>query len=323
MPAHPYVTADMQDAFRDDGVVLLPQVLGADWMDLVELGIRRNLRTPGPYFQHHYDGTPRAFIDDFCNYWSIPEYRMLVEHSPIAEIVASVLGSENLWLFYEQIFVKDAPAGEARRTPWHQDITYWITGGTQLAGFWITLDDTPAEDSLEFVRGIAPRAGLRGHGVRLRRRDDAVRTGVGGLRPHPGHRGRSRRLRHRVVPDPARRRRAVPPRPAARRWRIGREQAPAHAVHPLLRRRRHLRAEAAVRARLPGHRVGVHAGRTVARPLVPAGPPEGRHRTVDAGGGRALGAEAAPTIARLPPARGSRTWVRRSEVCYRWRSASR
>ena len=153
MPTHPYVTADMQQAFRDDGVVLLPQVLSADWMNLVELGIQRNLGTPGPYFQHHYDGTPRAFIDDYCNYWSIPEYRMLVAHSPIAEIVASVLGSERLWLFYEQIFVKDAPMGEARRTPWHQDITYWITGGTQLAGFWITLDDTPAEDSLEFVRG--------------------------------------------------------------------------------------------------------------------------------------------------------------------------
>ena len=136
-----------------DGVVLLPQVLSADWMNLVDLGIRRNLGTPGPYFQHHYDGTPRAFIDDYCNYWAIPEYRMLVEHSPIAEIVASVLGSERLWLFYEQIFVKDAAMGEARRTPWHQDITYWITGGTQLAGFWITLDDTPAEDSLEFVRG--------------------------------------------------------------------------------------------------------------------------------------------------------------------------
>jgi ectoine hydroxylase-related dioxygenase (phytanoyl-CoA dioxygenase family) len=122
-------------------------------MDLVELGVTRNLRNPGPFFAHHYPDTPRAFIDDYCNYAANPEYRMLLRHSPIVDIVASVLGTENLWLFYEQIFVKDAPDGEARRTPWHQDTTYWITGGTQLAGFWITLDDTPAEDSLEFVRG--------------------------------------------------------------------------------------------------------------------------------------------------------------------------
>jgi ectoine hydroxylase-related dioxygenase (phytanoyl-CoA dioxygenase family) len=152
-PDHPYVTEDMRRRFREDGVVLLPQVLEPTWMDLVELGIQRNLRNPGPYCQRHYEGTPREFLDDYCNYTAIPEYRMLVEHSPIADIVASVMGSENLWLFYEQIFIKDAPQGEARRTPWHQDTTYWITGGTQIAGFWITLDDTPAAESLEFVRG--------------------------------------------------------------------------------------------------------------------------------------------------------------------------
>jgi ectoine hydroxylase-related dioxygenase (phytanoyl-CoA dioxygenase family) len=150
---HPYVTTDMKRRFWDDGVVVLPQVLSATWMDLVELGIRRNLNSPGPFFNLHYRGTAREFIDDYCNYGAIPEYRMLLEHSEVAEIVATLLGTQQLWLFYEQIFVKDAPSGEARRTPWHQDTTYWITGGRQLAGFWITLEDVPAAESLEFVRG--------------------------------------------------------------------------------------------------------------------------------------------------------------------------
>lgn len=153
MTDHAYVTEAMKRAFWEDGAVLLPQVLAPTWMDLVAAGIERNLRNPGPNHQHHYAGTPRAFVDDYCNYWVIPEFRMLVEHSDIAPIVATLLGSTDLWLYYEQIFVKDAPEGEARRTPWHQDTTYWLTGGTQLAGFWITLDDTPAEESLEFVRG--------------------------------------------------------------------------------------------------------------------------------------------------------------------------
>lgn len=153
MPDHPYVTADMKRAFWDDGVVVLSQVLEPTWMDLVELGVKRNLRNPGPYSQMHYAGTPREFLDDYCNYHAVPEYRMLLEHSPVVDIVASILGTENLWLFYEQIFVKDAPDGEARRTPWHQDTTYWMTEGRQVAGFWITLDDTPADESLEFVRG--------------------------------------------------------------------------------------------------------------------------------------------------------------------------
>lgn len=148
-----YVTDEMRRAFREDGVVLLPGVLAPTWMELVADGITRNLRNPGVHRQDHYAGTPRAFIDDYCNYWAVPEYRMLVERSPIAEIVADVLQTERLWLYYEQIFVKDAPTSMARRTPWHQDTTYWITGGSQLAGFWITLDPTPARESLELVRG--------------------------------------------------------------------------------------------------------------------------------------------------------------------------
>ena len=113
MDTDQFVTDEMRQQFWDDGVVVLPQVLDPSWMDLVELGITRNLRQPGPYFARHYQGTPREFIDDYCNY---------------------------------------AAVGEARRTPWHQDTTYWITEGSQIAGFWIPLDDTPAEASLEFVR---------------------------------------------------------------------------------------------------------------------------------------------------------------------------
>ncbi len=152
MTDHPYVTETMKRQFWDDGVVLLPQVLESTWMQLVALGIQRNISNPGPYSNMHYRGTPREFLDDYCNYAAVPEYQMLLRHSPIVDIVAAILGTENLWLFYEQIFVKAAADTVARRTPWHQDTTYWITGGTQLCGFWITLGDTPAEDSLEFVR---------------------------------------------------------------------------------------------------------------------------------------------------------------------------
>ena len=73
---HPYVTDDMIEAFATDGVVLLPEVLDSTWMDLAEMGLTRNLRNPGAHHQLHYGGTPRAFIDDYCNYWAIPEYRI-------------------------------------------------------------------------------------------------------------------------------------------------------------------------------------------------------------------------------------------------------
>jgi len=153
-----YITDAIRRQFREDGVVLLKGVLEPTWMDLVQLGIRRNRKQPGPYAQRHYPDTPREFYDDYCNYHAIPEYQMLLERSPIVDVVADVMESERLWLFYEQIFIKKPPeadAGEARRTPWHQDSTYWITRPTdrQQCAFWITLDDTPIEESLEYVKG--------------------------------------------------------------------------------------------------------------------------------------------------------------------------
>jgi ectoine hydroxylase-related dioxygenase (phytanoyl-CoA dioxygenase family) len=150
---HPdaYVTDEMKRQFREDGVVHLRQVLEPTWRELIAIGIRRNVNAPGPYRKRHYEGTEREFYDDYCNYATVPEFRMLLRDSPIVDVVASIVGTENLWLFYEQLFIKQG--GLSRRTPWHQDLTYWCTGGSQLAGFWITLDRIPADQSLEFVRG--------------------------------------------------------------------------------------------------------------------------------------------------------------------------
>ena len=196
MDDHPYVTDKMKRQFWDNGVVVLEHVLPPTWIDLVELGVKRNLRNPGPYFQHHYEGTPRAFIDDYCNNTTVPEYQMLVECSPIAHIVASVLGTEQLWLFYDQIFVKDATDGQAP-DPWHQDTTVlddrWLTGRRLLDH----PRRPPARESLEFVRGSAPRSDLRRHGLRPQRRDHAIRA----RRHHERipDSSRPRQLRHRLL----------------------------------------------------------------------------------------------------------------------------
>lgn len=149
--ASDYVTSQMQQDFRRDGVVFLPQVLDSAWLDLIKAGMKRNVNAPSAYAKTHYEGTEREFYDDYCNFAATPEYRILLRDSPIADVVADVMGSERLWLFYEQIFIK--AGGTSRRTPWHQDLTYWCTKGAHLAGFWITLDSIPAPESLEFVRG--------------------------------------------------------------------------------------------------------------------------------------------------------------------------
>ena len=145
------VASALRRRFQEDGVVHLPGVFGPDWMALVHAGIDRNLRTPGPYGRTLYPGTEREMYLDYCNFRTIPEFQHLVRESPAVGLVAEVLGTANLWLFFEQIWIK-AP-GLSRRTPWHQDATTWITGGSQVCGFWITLDPLEAAHSLEFVRG--------------------------------------------------------------------------------------------------------------------------------------------------------------------------
>jgi ectoine hydroxylase-related dioxygenase (phytanoyl-CoA dioxygenase family) len=143
--------ADLRTTFWEDGVLQLRQVLDHEWLELIELGLERNIRNPGPYGKKLYAGTEREIYLDYCNYESIPEYRILLHDSPIVDLVADILSTKNLWLFFEQIWLKEP--GLARRTPWHQDAPSWITQGRHVCGFWITLDPLPAEESLEFVRG--------------------------------------------------------------------------------------------------------------------------------------------------------------------------
>ncbi len=141
----------IRQRFEEDGVVHLPGVLSPAWVELLETGIKRNLLHPGPYGRRLYEGTEREIIMDHSNFRVIPEYQILLADSPIVDIVAALLGTENLWLFFDQIWVKEPGAG--RRTPWHQDTTSWLVDGRHVCGFWMALDPLEASESLEFVRG--------------------------------------------------------------------------------------------------------------------------------------------------------------------------
>ena len=168
MPDQPTTSTDLQAAFRRDGVIHLPQLLEPEWLELAQLGFRRNLAHPGPYAARPYAGTSRELYLDYCNWGTIPEFRILLQDSPIVDVVASVLGSESLWLFFDQVWHKSG--GLAQRTPWHQDATVWITGGTHVCGFWITFEHVPPEESLEFVRGS--HLGPLYAGITMRDADD-------------------------------------------------------------------------------------------------------------------------------------------------------
>jgi len=144
------ITSALAQEYRENGVVILRNALSREWLNLVETGIKRNLKSPGPFAGTYYEGQPGAFFDDYCNYDSIVEYRMLVQHSPLADMMQALLETERLWLFYEQIFIKD---GGGRRTPWHQDSPYFNAEGQQFCSAWISVDPAAGEDAFEIVAG--------------------------------------------------------------------------------------------------------------------------------------------------------------------------
>ena len=96
-------------------------------------------------------GTPGTFYQDQANPDSFPAYRALLRDTVLADLAGSLFDCDNVWLMYEQIWLKDGAA--TRRTPWHQDLPYLPAAGEHLAVMWICLDAVSQPCSLEFVRG--------------------------------------------------------------------------------------------------------------------------------------------------------------------------
>lgn len=145
------ITAEVREQYREDGVVFLPQALHRDWLQLIELGIQRILHSGSPYIQTFFPGLPGEFKDMVRHFDVTPEFQRLLYDSPIADMIGEVIDSEQVWLLFDHVFVKEG--GDCRRTPWHQDLPYWPIAGEQVCSMWITLDPIPKKECLEFIPG--------------------------------------------------------------------------------------------------------------------------------------------------------------------------
>lgn len=158
--------------FRNDGVVCVRNALDAESMRLALEAYEWSLSNPSPGAAQ-FEGTPDApakFYQDLFNPNALPAYRRLLETSQAADVVAKVWGADDVWFFYEQVFLKEG--GQSRRTPWHQDSSYLPIAGDLLAVMWISFDPVPKEDSLEFVRGS--HRGVMYDGSRFDPNDDTA-----------------------------------------------------------------------------------------------------------------------------------------------------
>jgi ectoine hydroxylase-related dioxygenase (phytanoyl-CoA dioxygenase family) len=145
------ITPELIEQYRRDGVICVRNALHPEWLMLLEMGLERIMADPGQQKHLFYQGEAGEFVETIRNFDVAPEIRRLIYDSPIADMIGKLIGSENIWLYSDEFFVKEG--GTCERTPWHQDLPYWPLAGDQIASMWISLDPLPREDCLEYVAG--------------------------------------------------------------------------------------------------------------------------------------------------------------------------
>ena len=144
------ITPELAERYRLDGVVFLPKALHPEWLLLVELGLQRVMGNGAQAKHKFFDDQPGKFLETVRNFEVTPEIQRLMYDSPIADMVGALVGSERIWLYSDEFFIKGPGSN---RTPWHQDLPYWPMAGDQIASMWITLDPLAEDECLEFVPG--------------------------------------------------------------------------------------------------------------------------------------------------------------------------
>ena len=140
------ITSSQIADFNRDGAILLSNVLEDRWVQMLAQGLE--------FANDHPDGMSAGVsmplrIDQFPASHS-PKLKQLLDNSPIAEIVGSMLNAP-VRFYMDQMFYK--PAGLIAPSAWHQDTCYYNVDGHQLIRAWVCADPVPRNISLEVLRG--------------------------------------------------------------------------------------------------------------------------------------------------------------------------
>jgi len=141
---------DIED-YQINGVVVLRGVF-IDWIPTLCKGADYNVENPSQNaLIHTQDSHKGRFLEDFCCWQRIPEYKDFIYSSPMGAIAAKLMKSRSAQFFHDHYLDKEANTDIA--TPWHQDMPYYCVDGEQTVSFWIPLDSREQEFSLRCVAG--------------------------------------------------------------------------------------------------------------------------------------------------------------------------
>ncbi|MBU6245192.1 MAG: phytanoyl-CoA dioxygenase family protein [Actinomycetales bacterium] len=146
------VSQEAVDEFRRVGATVVRGVCTPQEVAMVERGIERNLADPGPMFKvASRTDDPGSFVEDFCNWQRIDEFRDVAFGSRAADVAGALMGSSQVRLYHDHMLVKEP--GTRQETPWHQDQPYYNVDGLMNCSMWMPVDPVAAESTLEFLAG--------------------------------------------------------------------------------------------------------------------------------------------------------------------------
>jgi ectoine hydroxylase-related dioxygenase (phytanoyl-CoA dioxygenase family) len=140
------------DNFSRDGAVVVRNLFSPAEMSLLERGIEKNMAEPSPLaIVASRPEDPGYFIEDFCNWQRISEYRDFVFQTAAAEVAQQLMQSKSVRLFHDHLLVKEPKTTQT--TPWHQDQPYYNIDGFQNCSMWLPVDAVSEASTLRFVAG--------------------------------------------------------------------------------------------------------------------------------------------------------------------------
>jgi ectoine hydroxylase-related dioxygenase (phytanoyl-CoA dioxygenase family) len=138
--------------YNNNGVVVLRNVVPQKWITILKRGLKKNFLNPSKYkCVYEKNNKKELFYDDYCNWNKIEEYKKFIFESDIGKTAQKLMQSNKVNVFHEHVLVKEI--GSKKRTPWHQDQSYYCVNGKDNCSFWIPLDEVNKNSSPEFVIG--------------------------------------------------------------------------------------------------------------------------------------------------------------------------
>lgn len=140
------------EAMAADGVVCLRGAIAPDWLERLDAAVEAAVAAPGPHhFRFGSPDEPGFFFGDVLLWQRLAAFRDFAFEGPLAALAGRLMGSESVVFYHDFLLVKQG--GTPRRTPWHQDQSYWCVGGDQALTIWAPLDPVGRANTLEFLRG--------------------------------------------------------------------------------------------------------------------------------------------------------------------------